>query len=538
MLRRQRARGSLIEFSQAIDLPGVPVGSQPADAENPLTGKLLDPIERDQWQFTPVESRVAIHHALTMAAIERCMLKPRGRLMIFEPPGSAKSTYAVAGSAWYLGKFPGSSIIYASYATSIAAKQSRRVRSICRDPAYQCIWPEKPILADYQRAIDDWSLTNASTFMAAGILAGITGNRADGFIIDDPVANREQADSPAVQQKTYDEYIDTAMTRAKPNMWAILIMTRWNESDLAGSILPEKYNGESGMIACRDGQTWEVLCIPAEAERNDDVLGRKPGEFLWPEWFPREHWTTWRDNPRAKRTWSALYQQRPAPLAGVQFSREVLEAGRYDADRAPGDEGARPVHLRMYGASDYATLKDDGDFSEHGVFGMDENGELWAVDWWYGQKETDVSIDAFIAKVGIYKPARWWNEGGLIDKAIGPAIRRRMRETQQYVVIDSLTSIQDKGMKLQAFHARVGAGAIHFPRNRPWADRVIDQLVGFPGARYDDAADVCGLIGRGIDKMTEAHVPTVQSRPMLIPYSAQWLEYNSGSGKPKVRYTS
>ena len=150
---------------------------------------------------------------------------------------------------------------------------------------------------------------------------------------------------------------------------------------------------------------------------------------------------------------------------------------------------------------------------------------------------TSVSAQAN-AKVGIYKPARWWNEGGLIDKAIGPAIRRRMRETQQYVVIDSLTSIQDKGMKLQAFHARVGAGAIHFPRNRPWADRVIDQLVGFPGARYDDAADVCGLIGRGIDKMTEAHVPTVQSRPMLIPYSAQWLEYNSGSDKPKVRYTS
>lgn len=521
VLRRQRAAASLVEFSGAIELPGVPITN-------------LDECE----DFKPVETRTALHHILTMQAIERCMLKPRGRLMIFEPPGSAKSTYAVAGSAWYLGKFPRSAIIYISYATGIAAKQSRRIRAICRDPQYQCIWPETPKLLEDQRSIDDWQLTNGSGLMAAGILAGITGNRTDGLVIDDPVQNREQADSPTVRAKTYEEYIDTAMTRAKPDMWVILIMTRWHEDDLAGSILPEKYNGESGFIKCRDGQTWEVLCIPAEAERVDDVLGRQPGEFLWPEWFPREHWSTWRDNPRARRTWSALYQQRPAPQAGIQFSREVLEANRYDPDRAAGDEGARPVNLRMYGASDYATLANDGDFTEHGVFGMDPNGDLWAVDWWSGQKETDVSIDTFISKVGIWKPARWANEGGLIDKAIGPAIRRRMRETQKYVVIDSLPSIQAKDIKLQSFHARCSAGAVHFPRNRPWADRVIDQLVGFPGAKWDDAADVCGLIGRMLDKMTEAHVPVIEKKPILVPFTEKWLEWGSRSDKPKVRYTS
>jgi len=169
----------------------------------------------------------------------------------------------------------------------------------------------------------------------AGLLAGITGNRADGIIIDDPVANREQADSPTIREKIYNEYIDTAMTRAKPNMWAIIIQTRWHEEDLAGAILPADYNGESGMLDCRDGQRWEVLCIPAEAEREDDPLGRKPGEFLWPEWFSREHWSTWRDNPRAARTWAALYQQRPAPFTGVHFNREMFRY--YDPDLAPVD---------------------------------------------------------------------------------------------------------------------------------------------------------------------------------------------------------
>lgn len=324
LLRRQRARQSLVEFSQAIEVPGVPAAEIPDDD---LT---------TETTYAPVESRVALHHLLMMQAIQRCIETPRGRLMIFAPPGSAKSTYAsVLAPAWAMGRRPNTQIILASYATSIAAKQSRKVRSIMRDARYTSIWAEKPTLLDDQRAVDDWQLSNGSSMMAAGLLAGITGNRADGVIIDDPVANREQADSAGLREKTYNEYIDTAMTRAKPKMWTIIIQTRWHEEDLAGAILPLDYSGESGLIDCRDGQRWEVLSIPAEAEREDDVLGRKPGEFLWPEWFPVEHWRTWRDNPRAARTWAALYQQRPAPFTGVHFNREMFKL--YDPDLARVD---------------------------------------------------------------------------------------------------------------------------------------------------------------------------------------------------------
>lgn len=334
LLRRQRARSSLVEFSQAIDVPGVP--TLDIDDEEGADGRLKDPTERERVAYTPIESRVALHHLLIMRAIQRCIEKPRGRLMIFAPPGSAKSTYAsVLAPAWAMGRKRNTKIILASYGTSIAAKQSRKVRSIVRDPRYMSLWADKPTLLDDQRAVDDWQLTNESSMMAAGLLAGITGNRADGIIIDDPVANREQADSPTIREKIYNEYIDTAMTRAKPKMWAIIIQTRWHEEDLAGAILPQDYAGESGLIDCRDGQQWDVLCIPAEAERADDPLGRPIGGFLWPEWFPKEHWSTWRDNPRAARTWAALYQQRPAPFTGIHFNREMFK--RYDPDLARVD---------------------------------------------------------------------------------------------------------------------------------------------------------------------------------------------------------
>ena len=332
LLRRQRARASLAEFSQSIEVPGVPLLD--IEDEEDEQGRLKDRFKTPNIHYSPVESRIAKHHLIMMQAIQRCIETPRGRLMIFSPPGSAKSTYAsVLAPAWAMGRKKNTQIILASYGTSIAAKQSRKVRAIVRDPRYTALWADKPQLLDDQRAVDDWQLTNGSSMMAAGLLAGITGNRADGIIIDDPVANREQADSPTIREKIYNEYIDTAMTRAKPKMWAIIIQTRWHEEDLAGAILPADYSGESGLIDCRDGQRWEVLCIPAEAEREDDVLGRRPGEFLWPEWFPKEHWSTWRDNPRAARTWAALYQQRPAPFTGVHFNREMFRRFNLDLPR-------------------------------------------------------------------------------------------------------------------------------------------------------------------------------------------------------------
>ena len=202
---------------------------------------------------------------------------------------------------------------------------------------------------------------------------------------------------------------------------------------------------------------------------------------------------------------------------------------------------ALPKSLRIYGASDYATMapkagKKEPDFTEHGIWGMDAKGELWAIDWWSRQCETDIAIAAFIRLVRLWKPVRWFDEGGLIEKAIGPSIRKAMRDAHAFVAIESLPSLTDKGIRLQAFHAMATAGVVHLPVKRKWADSLIEQLVKFPAGRFDDKADVCGLIGRGVDLMYDAQIPAVRGRPLLIPFTESWLEYGSTNDKPKVRY--
>ena len=202
---------------------------------------------------------------------------------------------------------------------------------------------------------------------------------------------------------------------------------------------------------------------------------------------------------------------------------------------------ALPKSLRFYGASDYATMspragKKEPDYTEHFVMGLDRKGDMWFVDNWSGQVETDRGIAEFIRLVGLWKPIRWFNEGGLIDKAIGPAIRSAMQHTQKFVAIESLPSLDDKAVKLQAFHARATAHTVHIPIRRRWAEDLIDQLVKFPAGRWDDKADCCGLLGRGVDQMVDARVPVADRKPILVPFTEAWLMYNDKADKPKVRY--
>lgn len=207
-----------------------------------------------------------------------------------------------------------------------------------------------------------------------------------------------------------------------------------------------------------------------------------------------------------------------------------------------------PTRFRVYGATDWATMeptkgKKEPDFTEHGVFGLDTESRLLALDWWSKQAETDKGGEAFIRLVKKWHPIRWWNEGGLIDKSLAPGLRKLMRDESKngenaFTVLESLPSIQDKGLKLQGFHALAANGMVYGPMNCPWWERVIDQLVKFPGGRWDDAADVCGLIGRAIDKMYDA-VPLVETaRPVVRPFTESWLELGNLNQPPKVRYFS
>jgi len=472
LLLRRRARLALTDYVNAIDVPGRPVSD---DAE--------------ETRFAPAETTLAAHHWLLLKALQRAMDTPGGRLMVFMPPGSAKSTYAsVVAPSWWLGQEPNRQIILTSYATDLAKKHGRRTRQIANSAKFRALFGTE--LSAESAAADEWALTNGSEYMAGGLLSGLTGNRAGGVIIDDPVAGREEAESETIRRKTYEAYQDDLLSRLKPHGWVVLIQTRWHEDDLAGAILPDGWRGESGRIECRDGLEWEVLRLPAQCDSEDDPLGRKVGEYLWPEWFPEKHW----DVPKRNgRTWASLYQQLPSPAEGTYFKRPWFRTYH-----------AIPDELNVYITGDFAISEEStADFTEIAVWGMDTQRTVYVLDWWTGQKSPAEWCEALLDLVQRWKPQWFIGERANIEKTVMPFLHNRMRERNIYVPTEMVSAAGSKEAKARSFQGLQSVGQVLWPATQ-WADRAMDQLLRFPAAKHDDVVDACSVFGRYLMTVFEA----------------------------------
>ena len=486
-MRRRRARASLTDFAKYIEVPGAPVNEADEDSE----------------EFFPVETELADHHKLILEAAQRCIDKHMGRLMLFMPPGSAKSTYgSQVVPAWIMGLKKNYRVIGVSHNAELARKMGRRTRSIVKQRAYQALFSTS--ISKDSSAADEWALENGAEYMSGGILSGITGNRADLVVIDDPIKGRQDADSETIRKRTLDEYDDSVKTRLKPGGSVIIIQTRWHEGDLAGSILPEDYDGRSGLVMCRDGLEWEVLNLPAECERTDDPLGRKIGEMLWPQWFDEAHWSQYRRNAR---TWSALYQQRPAPDSGDYFKREWIRT----VEKMPPKET-----LAVYGASDYAVTANGGDYTVHVVVGVDNEGRLWLLDMWRGQASSDVWVDAFCNLVRKWRPIGWAEETGQIKSGVGPFLVKRMMETQSYVAREQFATRGDKAVRAQSTRGRMALAGLYVQQDSPFLSDLISEMMSFPVGVHDDQVDALGLAGQLMDRMSTGPKPKQAERQLEI----------------------
>jgi predicted phage terminase large subunit-like protein len=497
--RRRKAKATLAEYVKAIDLPGAPVTD-----------------DEDCEQFYPETISPALHHSLLIEKLQDVAESRIKRLMILMPPGSAKSSYAsVLFPTWFMGRYANKNIIMVTYGSDLAKKFGRKCRQIIRGKAYQEIMGTS--LTGDNAAVDDWSLKNGSTYMCGGILSGITGNRADGAIIDDPFKGREDADSETIRAKTREEYISSVKTRIKPSGWEILINTRWHENDLSGGILPDGYAGESGWITARDGEQWYVLCIQAQCEREDDPIGRKLGEYLWTEWFPVEWWeqTKRTQSTPSGRNWSALYQQRPAPEDGDYFKREWLRW--YDR---------LPRHLRYYGSSDYAVTDKGGDYTVHLVAGVDPNDDIYLVELWRDRTDSLEWVEVLIELILLYKPMEWAEEAGQIRRSMDPLITKRQAETKAFCFRKQFPSVTDKKARAQAIRGRMAQGKVYLPTGKHWVPDFVTELLKFDSGKHDDQVDALSLLGRMLAEMCKGEEPKqpVAWKPPEPPTIEQMLK--------------
>lgn len=422
------------------------------------------------------------------------------RLMIFMPPGAAKSTYgSMLFPAWYLARNPTSNVMACSHTQHLAERFGRRVRNLIRGHA-----DELGIsISEENSAAGRWALEkdlrghnggpewdddederdDGGEYLAAGVGMGIAGFRSDLTVIDDPVKSKEDADSEIMRDKVWDWWLFDVEPRLKPGGKVVLIMTRWHEDDLAGRLLADE--GELD-----DGGRWAVLRLPMEANDNRDPLRRNLGERLWPEWFTE---AMVRKAKRDPRLWNALYQQQPSAAEGSYWKRDWLRP--VDPAHVP------PLHmLKLYGGSDYATKEDGGDYTVHVVIGLDPDGRPWLLDLWRKQTTSDHWVSAWCDLVLRWKPMEWGEERGQIIGSVGPWLEAEQRKRRAHTYRRQFTSRGDKATMARSMQGIVATMGLWYAEDAPWRGDLEAELLAFPAGKHDDIHDGLGKVGLLLDE--------------------------------------
>lgn len=419
------------------------------------------------------------------------------RLIITVPPRHGKSLVASQYfPAWAVGNHPHLEFINTSYAQSLQMDFSRKIQELVRQPDYKLLFDGLQI-AKGNEAIERWSLADkrgvrtGGGILAQGVGGPITGRGAHIFLIDDPVKNRDEAESPTIRETAKSWYSSTAYTRLAPGAGIIVIQTRWHDDDLTGHLLSQMEEAEKEMQETGewpdDADRWKVLNFPAIA--TEDEPFRKEGEALHAERYDIKALRKIK-RTLAPRDWAALYQQTPQVDEGAYFSKKMV---RYY-------ESNPPRHMDIYAAGDLAIGKSEqADFCVFLVCGMDEAENIYMLDEYRGRAwDTDKIIDVMFEIHKKWKPRRFGLEKGHISLTVeGPFERRKRDENMIDLHIEELKpGKNDKLVRARSIQGLMSLGKVYWPAGALWVPDYINELMRFPNGVKDDRVDAAAWIGR------------------------------------------
>ena len=432
--------------------------------------------------------------------LERLVRGDNTRLMITQPPRSLKSICSsVAFVAWALGHNPRLRFVCVSYSQELAAELSRQFRMVIEADWYRALFPNMRLKKD----TGTHCVTTAGGGRTASSIGGsITGRGADIIIVDDPL-KAEDAASESRRSQVIDWYTGTLVTRLndKERGAIIVVMQRLHEEDLAG------YLHEQG--------GWQHLDLPAIATADQmvrlsadpgDVHHRKEGEILHPERESLEML----DRMKAEigsLAFSAQYQQRPIPLEGNLVKRAWFQWFDTPPDREMGVQIVQSWDVA-------ATTTQRSDWSVCTTW-LIKKKTYYLLDVWRGRLEYPDLKRKVIALQ---------NQHGartvLIEKTgLGLSLYQDLKDNSPAGFPNPIGIVpaSDKLTRMEAETARIEAGHVLLPKDAPWLDLFLAELLGFPNGRHDDQVDSVSQFLNWAWKRGRSDYVSIDKYPNLVP---------------------
>lgn len=414
----------------------------------------------------------------------------RRKLMIFVPSQHGKSSIASRYfTSWMLGRFPHLRIIFASYAAGLAELWSRRARDTLRDYGRAVFGVS--VRGDSQAA-DHWELEkpHRGVFHAVGVGGGASGHSCEVAVLDDPVKDREEAESETIRKRNVEWYKSVLMQRRPKGI--VLLMTRWQVHDLAGWLL-EKEAGQ-----------WEVISFPAIAEEND-VLGRKPGDALCPAISDA---ATLENERRTvgPYVWASMYRQIPLPpgeglfkRSGERFYRfDLTGLGLLDSEIVVPDDPRKimPLDLDRFITVDTATSEDDSsDHTSISAWGYDKLWErLFLLDEDLRRIEAPAIMEAIVAMCRRWKTIAYIEENSTSKHLLS------FMEAEKIPFRTLTPGGKSKFTRAIPASARWARGGVWLNEGAEYLGVVQKQVYNFTGAEggEDDFVDTLSMAERVI----------------------------------------
>jgi predicted phage terminase large subunit-like protein len=428
------------------------------------------------------------------------------RLLLMLPPRHYKSTiFSRFLPSWFLRRYPDRTWGQGAHSQPLAEEFGQAAR-------------------DYFVASGgalDPSSAGKGRWKVAGHLGGLwgagvgkgTGLPANFLNVDDPIKNRQEAESAAYRRQLYDWWSTVLNTREEPGCLKLITHTRWADADLIGWLLLQVEELE------RDGngdaaEPWHVMQLPMVAEPVQVAMSgpvtlepdtREPGEVLDPDRFDAE-WARKKRLNTPDRDWAALYQQRPQPSGGTVFTPEMIRY--YGTTDRPGYEGDVVLperFVRTLGSID-CTFKDTAGTDMVALQNWGQNNAgLWLLDAVNRRMDFSATVKAI---TGLWPQ---WQFGELLveDKANGSAVISVLKEA---AVSYSLHAVQPDGGKVSRANAatpQFNQGRVFLPRHHPLTPLIVSQLLKFPGDTYDDQVDAMTQLVNHVQGTGPVRVSTV-----------------------------